>query len=149
MIVIREIEKNGDLAGEQNIYCSNECFNNSVEYKKYDKDYASFQCFHEIYTSENYPTITDFLSDDYIKYCSTCTIKLPNQDWYVDKSIEIVDKIIFSEKNQALLGDHVNYMREQYEDTNIIDITEDFYDGVNDLYKEFIQKMKEYKIIYK
>tara|TARA_Y100000593_G_scaffold91112_1_gene179096 strand:- start:629 stop:859 length:231 start_codon:yes stop_codon:yes gene_type:complete len=76
MIVIRKVNENGDLAGEQNIYCSNECFNNSVEYKKYYKDYASFQCFHEIYTKENYPTITDFLSDDYIEYCSTCTIKI-------------------------------------------------------------------------
>ena len=107
MIVIREIEKNGDLAGEQNIYCSNECFNNSVEYKKYDKDYARFQSFHEIYTSpENYPNfITELLSVDKSE-CTTCGTIINEQN-QVNKSIEIIDKVIFSEKNQALLGDHV------------------------------------------
>ena len=143
---------------EQNIYCSNECFNNSVEYKKYDKDYASFQCFHEIYTSENYPTITELLSVDKFEYCSTCETRISEQDFHVNKSIEIIDKKIFSEENQALLGDHVNHMQERNETKNpinatesvialsqIIDITEEFYDGINDLHKEFMQKIKKYK----
>jgi hypothetical protein len=130
---------------EQNIYCSNECFNNSDEYKKYDKDYARFQCFYEIYTSENYPNfITDFLSDDYIEYCSTCGTIINEQN-QVNKSIEIIDKKIFSEENQALLGKHIDYMREQLIDEDIINFSEEFYDGVNDLYKEFMQKTKEYK----
>ena len=145
MIVIREIEKNGDLAGEQNIYCSNECFNNSVEYKKYDKDYARFQSFHEIYTSpENYPNfITELLSVDKSE-CTTCGTIINEQN-QVNKSIEIIDKKIFSEENQALLGKHIDDMREQLIDEDFIEITEDFYDGVYDLYKEFMQKMKEYK----
>ena len=61
------------------------------------------------------------------------------------KTIEIIDKIIFSEENQALLGKHIDDMREQLIDEDFIEITEDFYDGVYDLYKEFMQKMKEYK----
>ena len=130
---------------EQNIYCSNKCFNNSVEYKKYDKDYARFQSFHEIYTSENYPTITELLSVDKFEYCSTCETRISEQDFHVNKSIEIIDKKIFSEENQALLGKHIDDMRDQLIDEDFIEITEDFYDGVYDLYKEFMQKMKEYK----
>ena len=130
---------------EQNIYCSNKCFNNSVEYKKYDKDYARFQSFHEIYTSpENYPNfITELLSVDKSE-CTTCGTIINEQN-QVNKSIEIIDKKIFSEENQALLGKHIDDMREQLIDEDFIEITEDFYDGVYDLCKEFMQKMKEYK----
>ena len=55
-----------------------------------------------------------------------------------DKSVEIIDKIIFSEKNQALLGDHVNRMREQGEDEDIINLADDFYEGICELHKEFM-----------
>ena len=54
----------------------------------------------------------------------------------------IIDKIIFSEENQALLGDHINQMREQGEYQNVIDIAEDFYDGICKLHKDFLKELK-------
>ena len=142
----------------ENIYCNNDCANKSDVFKNAVKSWSTHSGTHEIYTSENYPTITELLSVDKFEYCSTCETRISEQDFHVNKSIEIIDKVIFSEKNQALLGDHVNHMQERNETKNpinatesvialsqIIDITEEFYDGINDLHKEFMQKIKKYK----
>ena len=55
-----------------------------------------------------------------------------------NKSVEIIDKIIFSVKNQALLGDHIDHMKEQGEDEDIVNLANDFYDGICELHKKFM-----------
>jgi len=71
MIVIRFIDDIGDLTGEQEIYCNDPCTPNI---KKYLTKF-------ELYDRDNWPTISDFLSEEYEDYC-----------WNCEKQLNIFDK---------------------------------------------------------
>ena len=80
MIVIRFIKDNGDLTGEQDIYCNNPCYpdfkgwlgRDDVQFEIYSDEVVD----HEKYLG-HYPFIEDtFISKDDMEYCHGCMKQL-------------------------------------------------------------------------
>jgi len=75
MIVIRFIEDNGDLSGDQEIFCNNPCYPNFKGYLENFEIYSDVVIDHKNFDGL-WPTISDFISEDSEEYCFNCEKQL-------------------------------------------------------------------------
>ena len=75
MIVVRFIEDNGDLTGDQEIFCNDPCYPNFKGYLEGFEIYSDIEIDHKNFDGL-WLTISDFISEDSEDHCWNCEKQL-------------------------------------------------------------------------